>query len=454
MRMPPCEIEAEMSVLGAMLLGDAGACAEAGEILFPDDFYRDTHSEIFDAMQAVLADDKPVDPVTLKDELIRRGNLEWIGGMGYILQLGEIEFTTANIRYYADIVKDRALRRRLIETAGQIAARAYGTDEIEVPPAAQQIDDAERSLFALSEDIASGNGPEQAAEPMKRFLSDLMDRKNSGGGFRGTATGFNDLDRTLNGMRPANLYILAARPSMGKTAMCGSLLVNIAKTGTPVVFFSLEMPADDLMMRFVSSEARINSDRLQLADFDGQQNRRIADAARLVQSLPLYIDDESDLTATQIEARTRRILNQHQSVGLVVVDYLQIMGTPTQRENRNVEVGMAAKSLKAMSKRLNIPVMALSQLSRANERRPDKTPVMSDLRESGDIEQVADAIIFLHRPSYYDNQAAPVQEGEYDKTELHIPKNRNGRTGQLNLGFSPHFTRFESLAPDYFTKGF
>lgn len=454
MRTPPCEIEAEMSVLGAMLLGDVSASTEAGEILFPEDFYRDTHSEIFDAMWSVLAEDKPLDPVTLKDELIRRGKLEWIGGMGYILQLGEIEFTTANIRYYADIVKDRAMRRRLIETAGQIAARAYGTDEIEVAPAAAQIDDAERAIFALSENSSAGEGPEHAAGPVKRFLEDLVDRQNAGGGFRGTPTGFNDLDRTLNGLRPKNLYILAARPSMGKTGCAGSMLVNIAKTGTPVVFFSLEMPEEDLMMRFISSEARVNSDRLQLADFDSPQNHRIMKAGRLIESLPLYIDDESDLTATQIEARTRRILNKVGNVGLVVVDYLQIMGTPTQRENRNVEVGMSAKSLKGMAKRLNVPVMALSQLSRANERRPDKTPMMSDLRESGDIEQVADAVIFIHRPSYYDKDAAPVEEGSFDKAEIHIPKNRNGRTGQLNLGFSPHFTRFESLAPDYFREGY
>jgi replicative DNA helicase len=443
-----------MAVLGAMLLGDRGALERATEILTRDDFYRDTHAHIFDGMVALAEKDEPVDPVTLKDELQRKGILEQIGGVGYLLQLGEIEFTTANIVYYARIVQEKAVLRRLIEAASQIAGLAYG----EVEEVSEMVDRAERTIFEVARRRDS-----QGFTPLRPLLNDAFEKIDTlyhdRGITTGVDTGFSDINYMTSGLQDGDLIILAARPSMGKTSLAMGIGQNAClRAGKSVAVFSLEMSKESLVQRLICSEARVDAHRMRTGFLQDDDWERISGAVQRLWDANLFIDDSTDMSHLEMRAKCRRLRAEH-GLDLVIVDYLQLMrGTGRGDSNRNEEITQIARGLKSLARELKVPVIALSQLSRAVERREDKRPMLSDLRESGSIEAEADIVSFIYRPAYYERKQMMSQDAEEKKeeeqqsdyegeeAEVIIAKQRNGPTGTVKLAFIPKYARFDNLA--------
>ena len=435
-RSAPWSNEAEQAVLGAMLL-DQDAALRATETLTDSMFYREAHRRLFRAMVVLTERRIVIDHVTLRDELMRRGELDAAGGLEYLAELVDAVPTAANLEFHARIVKDKAILRRLIESATAIVTEAYDARAV----ASDLLDSAEGRIFQ----IAQQRGVEGFTR-IKEMLWPTMERietlQKSGKAITGVPSGFIELDALTSGFQPSELVIVAARPSMGKTAFVLNVAANAALDGQGVALFSLEMSKEALVHRLLTSMARVDSQRVRhgkLRDFDFTQ---LARAAGLLQSCPIWIDDQPALTLLQMRSKARRLKAEY-DIRLIVVDYLQLMRSPEYSENRVQEISDISRSLKALARELEIPVVALSQLSRASEQRGgERKPILSDLRDSGAIEQDADLVIFIHRPEYYDRE----DESKRGVAEIMLSKNRNGPTGDIQLRFSREYTRFDNLS--------
>lgn len=468
-RVPPQNIEAEIAVLGAMMLGERGAAERASEMIARDDFYRDAHGQIFDAMLHLAEKDEPVDIITLKDELGRRGMLDAIGGIGYLMQLGEFVPTTANLQYHAQIVREKAILRRLIEAASRIAGMAYGeVDEVDTI-----VDMAERTIFEVARKRSA-----QGFMPLRPLLNEAFEQVDVAyhekGMVTGLDTGFEDLNYMTSGFQDGDLIIVAARPSMGKTSLAVGIGQNVAlKAGTDgsrkvVALFSLEMSREQLVQRMICSEARVDAHKLRTGFLQDDDWDKLARAVSRLWEANIYIDDSTDMGPLEMRAKCRR-LRAEQGLDLVIVDYLQLMrGSGRTNANRNEEITEISRGLKNIAREMKVPVIALAQLSRAVERREDKRPMLSDLRDSGSIEAEADLVSFIYRPAYYerkqeiragdDGQGGGQNGGdngggggfngepEGEEAEVIIAKHRNGPTGTVKVSFLARYARFDNLA--------
>ncbi|HYB90387.1 MAG TPA: replicative DNA helicase [Candidatus Binataceae bacterium] len=440
-RVPPQNIEAEQSVLGAILL-DNDAINQALEILATEDFYREAHREIFRVMVEITDRSQPVDAITLTDALRTRGVLETIGGAAYIAELTALVPTAANVAHYARIVREKAVLRSLASVATQIASGAYdqpaNVDEF--------LDEAEHRVFEISEQRirpAFHTMPELTRDSLK-LIERLYERKEL---VTGVPTGFVDLDRITAGLQPSDLVIIAARPSMGKTALALNIAAHAAVEAEPrlgVAFFSLEMSKEQLVLRLLCSEARVDSARARAGYLGERDFPRLAQAAARLSEANMYIDDSSDITPIQLKAKCRRLKRERASnLGLVIIDYLQLMRAARPGESREKEIAEISRSMKALAKELKVPVVALSQLNRQVETRPDRRPLLADLRESGALEQDADVIAFIYRDEMYHRDSK-----EAGVAEVIIAKQRNGPTDVAKLTYLSQYTRFENYAPD------
>ncbi len=433
-RVPPQSLDAEESVLGGVLL-DLHALDRAIEVMSAEDFYREAHRKIFRAMLALSEKGEPIDLVTLSDTLKSRGELQDIGGATYLAELVDKVPSAANIAHYARIVREKAVMRSLINVANEISGRCYnGEEDIE-----QFLDEAERLIFEVSEKRVR-----PAFYKMSDMIMDtvktverLFERKEL---VTGVPTGFLDLDRMTAGLQPADLIIVAARPSMGKTAFVLNIAQYVAlHANTAVGVFSLEMSKEQLVMRMLCSEARVDNAKVRTGYLGERDFPRLAMAAGRLAEAPVFIDDTPAQNVLELRAKARR-LKREANVGLVVIDYLQLMRGLTSSENRTQELSEISRSLKSLAKELNIPVIALSQLNRQVEQRADKRPMMSDIRESGSIEQDADVIMFIYRDEVYKSDSQ--DEGV---AEIVVGKQRNGPTGTVRLAFRREYTRFDNL---------
>jgi len=439
LNLPPQNIEAEESLLSAILV-DNTALLEVVEILAPQDFYRTAHQKIFAAISDLFNRGEPIDLVTLANGLKEKGHLEGVGGAAYLARLVDTVPMAVNAQHYARIVHDKAVLRRLIEKANAITKRCFqehgGTEEI--------IDFAEASIFEVTEKKAR-----QAFYPLSKLIDgniDFLEEKQKNKSMvTGVPTGFTHLDNLTSGFQNSDLIILAARPSMGKTALALNMARNAAvDAGVPVAIFSLEMSKEQLSLRLLCSEARIDSSRLRSGFFSMEDWDRLTDAAGVLSAAPIFIDDSPTLSAMEVRAKARR-LKMDKNIGLVVIDYLQLMQGRASAERRDLEISEISRSLKALAKEISLPVIALSQLNRMLEQRTDKRPRLSDLRESGALEQDADVVAFIYRDEVYNKEEANPHKGT---AEVILAKQRNGPTGDVLLTFLSAYTRFENMAPE------
>lgn len=436
LRVPPQNTEAEAAVLGALLV-DKDAFIKIGDILTVDDFYRSDHSIIFDAMQILFEKRIPIDLVTLTEQLESMKKLDDIGGSSYLANLANGVAGSANVLHYANIVREKSILRRLISAAGGIIE--LGFDETE--NIAKAMDQAESLLFSVSQKYLK-----EKFIPIKDVLADTFDRidkiHRDKGALRGVSTGFRDLDQKLAGLQKSDLIIIAARPSMGKTSFALNIAENIAvEDKIPVGIFSLEMSKEQLVERLLSSQSGIDSWKLRTGNLSDEDFPKIGYAMGVLSEAPIFIDDSPMATVMEIRAKARRLQMEH-DLGLIIVDYLQLMeGTrQTGDANRVQEISEISRSLKGLARELNVPVVALSQLSRAVEQRHPKIPMLSDLRESGSIEQDADVVMFIYREDYYERDSE--RKGI---TDILIRKHRNGPVGEIELLFKPEQMRFRDL---------
>jgi replicative DNA helicase len=436
-RVPPHSLEAEVSVLGACLISE-NAVAATTELLQPDDFYRNAHRVVFEAIAELSKASEPVDAVSVTEWLSRRGRLEEVGGSTALYDLTEQVPTAANAAYYARIVRDRSLLRRLIDAGTQVAQLGYESEE----DVTRTVDRAETLVFDLARTRTRSE-----VEPLKDLLNASYEKLEMLAKDRsevtGLATGLDDFDRLTSGLQPQNLVIVAARPSMGKSGLAlGISRYVAADLRRPVLFFSLEMSKVELANRLLSSEAKVDSGKLRTGRLEDRDWRAVGDALGRLNLAPLFIDDTPSISLMEIRAKARRLKQREKDLALIVVDYLQLMQTDGKRpESRVQEVAEMSRGLKMLAKEMDIPVIALSQLSRQPESRTDKRPMLSDLRESGAIEQDADIVAFIYRDEVYDSESA-------DKgiAELIVAKHRNGATDNVRLAFLNHYATFANLA--------
>ncbi|WP_428097537.1 replicative DNA helicase [Candidatus Rariloculus sp.] len=444
-RLPPHSIEAEQSVLGAVML-DHRAWERIADAVAADDFYRADHRLIFRTLAKLVERDQPPDAITVGEQLERQNQLDAAGGLAYIAQLVEATPSAANVRAYAGIVRDNSMLRQLIEIGGDIASSVYDNEGHTV---SELVDTAERRVFEIADRGQSRTDGFVALQDVLPATIDLIDTlTHSKDGITGLATGFTALDEKTAGLQRGDLVVIAGRPSMGKTALAVNIAENAAigkKVATAI--FSMEMSAEQLVFRMIRSVGRVQQTDLQKANLTSVVSSRIDSAVDLLKAAPIFIDDSAALTPTEVRARARRLKREH-NLGLIVVDYLQLMRVNTATENRVVEMSEISRSLKALAKELNLPVIALSQLNRGVESRNDKRPLMSDLRDSGAIEQDADLIVLIYREEYY-NADTP-RKGVAD---IIIGKQRNGPTGEFNLTFLGEFTKFENLVAEAYGDG-
>ena len=441
LRLPPHSLEAEQSVLGALLL-DNDAADKIGDVVAATDFYSEAHRLIFEHVVRLISAAQPADAVTLAESLSSAGRLEQIGGLAYLGALVSGVPTAANIRHYAQIVRDRSVLRQLASTAAEIAESAYqpmGRN------ASQLLDEAETKVMHIAE--AGARGRKQYAKVgdllvgVVERIEELYSREHPTD-VTGLATGFTDLDKITAGLQAGDLVIVAGRPSMGKTALAINIGEHVALADKrPVAIFSMEMGANQLALRLIASVGRLDSTNLRTGKLQADDWTRLSNALGRLNDAPILIDETPALTVMELRSRARRIARAHAPLGLVVVDYLQLMQASSQGENRATEISEISRSLKALAKELAVPVIALSQLNRSLEQRPNKRPVMSDLRESGAIEQDADVILFIYRDEVY-NEDTP----DKGVAEIIVAKQRNGPIGTVRLTFLGEFTRFESFA--------
>jgi len=441
-KLPPHSIEAEQSVIGGLLLAERAWDDIAG-VIHEDDFYREDHRLLFRGLADLADTSKPRDLVTLTEWLRQRDLLEKAGGAMYLGNLAADIPSAANIKAYAEIVRERSIMRQLIRAGDQITTLGFTPD-------GQSADDllgnAEKEIFAIAErGRKGGEGPQGLNSLLTKAVNQIERLVQNEGAFSGTPTGLIELDRMTNGLQPADLLILAGRPSMGKTSLAMNIVENVAiKEKIPVAVFSLEMPAEQLVIRMISSWGRVDQTRLRSGRLNEDDWPKITSAIGIMnENARLFIDDTPSLSPSEMRARARRLKREH-DIGLVVVDYLQLMQVPGTKENRTNEISEISRQLKAMGKELNVPVIALSQLNRQVEQRDNKRPRMSDLRESGGIEQDADVIMFVYRDEVYN-------EDSDDKgvAEIIIGKQRNGPLGTARTAFLSHLTRFENLQDHY-----
>jgi replicative DNA helicase len=439
-RSAPWSAEAEQAVLAAMLL-DQDAALRAAELLDDTMFYREAHRRLFRTMLALTERRVVIDHVTLHDELLRRGELESAGGVDYLAELVDAVPTTANLEFHAKIVRDKAILRRLIETATSVIAEAYEGRS----GAGDLLDTAESRIFQISQERG-----DEGFMRIKEMLWPTMERieslQRSGKSITGVPSGFVDLDEKTSGFQRSELVIVAARPSMGKTALCLNLATHASvEADCAVAIFSLEMSKEALVQRMLCAEAMVDSQRVRQGRLRDEDFTRLARAAGVLQNCQLWIDDTPALNLLEMRSKARRLKVEH-DIGLIIVDYLQLMRGPERAENRVQEISEISRSLKGLAKELDLPVVALSQLSRASEQRGgDRRPILSDLRDSGAIEQDADIVIFIHRPEMYEGPVDKDGNSLEGKAEIIVGKHRNGPTGTVELFFHKSFTRFESF---------
>ncbi len=443
LKVPPQSIDAEQSVLGGLLIDNQRWDAIADKISI-DDFYRREHRLIFSAISALCHENSPADVVTVSERLEQTGDLDAAGGLAYLGSLANNTPSAANVAAYAEIVRERSILRQLLHATGEISDAAYNPGD---RSANQVLDYAEKRVFDISESRARRRG---GYEPIASLLTKTVDRIDElyrkQGAITGVATGFTDLDEKTSGLQPSDLVVIAGRPSMGKTTLAMNIAENAAVGHKiPVAIFSMEMPGTQLAMRMMASLGRINAHRVRTGKLDDEDWPRLTSAVSLLSEAPIFIDDTPALTPMELRARARRIKREH-DLGLIIVDYLQLMQTgDASTENRATEISNITRALKGLAKELNVPLIAMSQLNRSLESRTDKRPVMSDLRESGAIEQDADVILFIYRDEVY-NEDSPSK----GTAEIIIGKQRNGPIGKVTLTFLGEYTKFEN----YISGGF
>ncbi len=441
LRMPPHSIDAEQSVLGGLMI-DNSTWDRVVELITEEDFYRRDHRLIFQAIATLAEDDQPFDPVTLKEWLAGHGRLDEAGGLAYLGTLSNYTPTAANITAYAQIVREKAVLRNLIRVTTEIANTAYHP---EGRKSEEILDLAEKQVFDIAE---SGARARSGYTGIKSLLTKAVDRIDklyqNPSAYTGIPTGFTDFDNKTSGLQNSDLIIIAGRPSMGKTTFAMNIVENAAiKNDTAVAVFSMEMPGESLVMRMLSSLGRIDQHKIRTGQLDDADWPRLTSAVGILNNANIFIDDTAGLNPMEIRARARRIKRDHGSLGLIVIDYLQLMQTHGGSENRATEISEISRGLKALAKELNVPVIALSQLNRGLEQRPNKRPIMSDLRESGAIEQDADLIVFIYRDEVY-NEESP----DKGTAEIIIGKQRNGPIGMSRLTFIGQYTKFENFISD------
>ena len=442
LRVPPNSNEAEQSVLGGLLL-DNLAWDRAADLLTESDFYRHEHRLIYSAVGALVSAGKRADVITVFEQLQSQGKAADCGGLAYLNALAQSVPSAANMRRYAEIVRERAILRKLIAASDEIATNAFNTQGRAV---SQILDEAEGKIFKIGEE---GSRQRQGFQGIDKLVTALIDRvnelaENGAEEVTGVRTGFFDMDRMTAGLQKGDLIVLAARPSMGKTAFALNIAEHVAVgEGLPVLVFSMEMGAAQLALRMVGSLGRIDQQHLRTGALRNEEWERLAEAVDRLGRVQLFIDETPALNSAELRARARRMARQYGQLGLIVIDYLQLMsGSSSSEENRATEIGEISRGLKALAKELQCPVIALSQLNRSVESRNDKRPMMSDLRESGAIEQDADVIMFIYRDEYYNKESK-----EPGVAEIIIAKQRNGPVGTLKLTFLKPLTRFDNLAP-------
>lgn len=440
LKVPPHSIEAEQSVIGGLML-DNEMWDRVADKVNHTDFYRREHRIIFTAIAKLAENNTPFDVITLCDTLEASGELENVGGLSYLGELAKNTPSVANIAAYAEIVREKSIFRKLLAVSSEVADSVYRPDG---KNSNEILDEAERKVFAIADHGAKGSGPEPVKTIMPNLIEKLDDLMQTKGGITGIATHYHDLDRMTSGLQPADMVIVAGRPSMGKTTFAMNIAENVAMNSPkPVLVFSMEMPKEALMMRILSSLSRVDQSALrsgQLKDHDW--SKIFATVSMITEQMNLYIDDTPALSPTEIRSRARRLAREHDGLRMIVIDYLQLMQVPGGAENRVNEVSEISRSIKAVAKELNVPVIALSQLSRKCEERNDKRPMMSDLRESGAIEQDADVIMFVYRDEVYHPETQ-----DKGTAEILIRKQRNGPIGDVRLTFLGHYCRFDNFAP-------
>lgn len=450
LRVPPHSNEAEQSVLGGLLL-DNSAWDRAADLLTESDFYRYEHRLIFSAITNLVTHSRPADVITVFEQLESLGKANDVGGVAYLNALAQSVPSAANIRRYAEIVRERAVLRKLVAASDEIATAAFNPQG---RPVANILDEAEGKIFRIGEEGARGN---KGMHAMDHLVVELIDRvqelaENGADDVTGVRTGFFDMDRMTAGLQPGDLIILAARPSMGKTAFALNIGEHVAvHESLPVVIFSMEMGASQLALRMVGALGRIDQQHLRTGRLADDEWGRLSEAVERLRNVSLFIDETPGLTPAELRARARRQARQCGQLGLIIVDYLQLMSGSGNGsgENRATEISEISRSLKSLAKELRCPVIALSQLNRSVETRTDKRPMMSDLRESGAIEQDADVIMFIYRDEYYNKDSK-----ETGVAEIIIGKQRNGPVGTVKLAFLKPLTKFDNLAPDALSDGY
>lgn len=441
LKVPPHSIEAEQSVLGGLML-DNEAWDRVAERVVAQDFYTRTHKLIFQAMEKLVENGHPIDLITISETLEKTNELDSIGGFAYLGEIAKNTPSAANINAYAEIVRERAVVREMIHVANEIADAGYnpeGRDSHDL------LDLAETKVFKIAEQrTKSSDGPQNIHNILEKTIDKIEELYQSPqDGVTGVSTGYTDLDKMTAGMQPSDLIIVAARPSMGKTTFAMNLAEHAAMTqDKPVLIFSLEMPSEQIMMRMLASLGRINQTKVRTGQLDDDDWARLSSTmGLLIEKGKMYVDDSSGLTPTELRSRARRIARDNGGISMIMVDYLQLMRVPSLQDNRTLEIAEISRSLKALAKELECPVIALSQLNRTLEQRADKRPINSDLRESGSIEQDADLIMFIYRDEVYN-------EDSTDKgvAEIIIGKQRNGPIGKVRLTFQGQFSRFDNYA--------
>ncbi len=433
--LPPQSVESEEAVLGAVL-NNPQSLLKITEILIPENFYKPANRLIFEAMKSLMAKNAPIDLLTVSEYLKSSDKLEMVGGRQYINELMINNPTSANIKYYADIIKECSVKRSLINAGSEIIELAHQNYPVDIC-----LSSAEKFIFDISQQ-KSASDLIPVSDLVVNSFQMIEDRYNHKGELLGVETGFYDLDALTLGLRPSDMIILAARPSMGKTSFALNIAQHVAtKKKKPVALFSLEMPKTQLMIRMLASEAEVEMTKVTSGNLQPQDWDRLSPAMEAFQGAPLWIDDTPALSVADIKARCRRFIMKEKELSLVVIDYLQLMQGDTKFSNdRNQEVSAISRGLKALARELNVPIVVLSQLSRAAEQRGDKVPMLSDLRDSGAIEQDADIVMFIHRPEYYDRENPELR----GKAELYVAKHRNGATDKIDLLFQGNITKFKN----------
>ncbi len=439
LKRPPHSVEAEQAILGGLLLENQ-AWDKVAHLICAEDFYRTEHKVLYKVMLSLSNKNHPFDVVTILDALKDTNELDDAGGEVYLFELANNTPSVANVGAYAEIVREKSVQRQLIQVATDIADSAYNPGSRDVP---ELLDLAERKVFAIAEQTAGDGGPAIIKSILTKAVERIDMLYNSSDAITGLSTGLTDFDELTSGLQNSDLVIVAGRPSMGKTTFAMNIAEHAAiQDSKPVLVFSMEMPADSLAMRMMSSLGRIDQHKIRTGKLSDDDWPRITSAVHMLSESSLFIDDTAGLTPAEMRARARRLMKEHGQLGLIVVDYLQLMKVPGfKAENRTAEISEISRSLKSLAKELNVPLIALSQLNRSLEQRHDKRPVMSDLRESGAIEQDADLICFIYRDEVY-NEDSP----DKGVAEVIIAKHRNGPIGKVRAAFLGKYTRFEDLS--------